>query len=178
MPALMPLLEGDPTLTLWQRAPEADVGNILPLLSERPVPVGKIAAALSLKVQSDALDVNISGLIKKVGDAPAQFEIIVNVADAPVRQRFTVAHEIGHFLLHRHLIDQEGIIDTILFRSNISSKFEVEANKVAASILLPWNNVRDWSDTHYGSMPNQQIISEIANAYRVSELTVGYRFGF
>ena len=62
------------------------------------MPVGKIAAALNLKVQSDALDANISGLIRKISDAPAQFAITVNVADAPVRQRFTVAHEIAHYL--------------------------------------------------------------------------------
>lgn len=177
--AILPLdLIGDPASSLWARATDEELGIILPFFAQRPVPVGNIATSLGLKVLVDALDVNISGQIKKVEDAPAKFVITVNVADAPVRQRFTVAHEVGHYLLHRRLIDHEGIVDTILYRSSLSNRYEAEANKMAASLLLPWSEVTSWCQENYGSPPNSDNIKKVSDAFKVSDLTVGYRFNF
>ena len=172
------VLFDDPTAYLWAKTSPQDLAIISAFWGEKPVPIGKIAAALGLVVQTDSLDVNISGHIKKVSDAPTRFEITVNVADVAVRQRFTVAHEIGHYVLHKGLIDKEGIVDTILFRSKLSNANEVEANKLAASMLLPWNTVRTWTQTELNCLPNAETISVIAKAFKVSELTVGFRFGF
>ncbi|MDP9139968.1 MAG: ImmA/IrrE family metallo-endopeptidase, partial [Pseudomonadota bacterium] len=59
-----------------------------------------------------------------------------NRHDPPKRQRFTVAHEIAHFLLHRDDIG-DGISDDVLYRSNLSDKREQQANRLAADILMP-----------------------------------------
>ena len=58
------------------------------------------------------------------------------------RQRFTVAHELAHYLEHRPHIIGDGLTDDIgvLFRSNqsgVSFNMEREANRIAAEILMP-----------------------------------------
>ena len=74
------------------------------------------------------------------------YVITVNENHSKVRQRFTIAHEIGHYILHRNKIG-DGITDNKLYRSstcgrfrnlNIGGKEETEANQLAANILMPF----------------------------------------
>ena len=61
-----------------------------------PVPIEEIASKLDIKI-SRGPNKDFSGLlIRKDGSAL----IGVNNSEAPVRQRFTIAHELGHFFLH------------------------------------------------------------------------------
>lgn len=165
----------DPSQTLLLRAPPSDLELFWDLLSQVPVPVGEIASRLGLDVFSITLDSNISGLIRKTGNST--FEIQVNNTDAPVRQRFTVCHEIAHYLLHRVHIDAAGIEDNILYRSKLSNSQESEANKFAAALLLPWKTVNDWHISRFGRSVERGNIKEIGAAFRASDLAVGYRFG-
>lgn len=171
-------LDGDPAKQLWDRIDESTAYVIMSHLDAMPVPVGRIATALHLRVLTAALDPDISGLIRRLPGNVEQHEIKVNVADVAARQRFTVAHEIGHFALHRHLIGSDGITDTILFRSKLSNKQEAEANRLAASILLPWAAVHQYCFERFGVAPSEENMAAIAKAFVVSELTVGFRFGF
>lgn len=98
-----------------------------------PVKVGAIAKAFGLIVKSSTLPGNISGEIK---ETDGQIVIRINRHDVKARQRFTLAHEISHFLLHRDLIG-DGITDDALFRSKLPSAIETEANRLAADILMP-----------------------------------------
>ena len=126
MPADIPY--NDPTEKLLLRASPDDLEKFWDLMDQIPVPVGEIAERLGIEVFSTTLDPNISGLIKRT--APSKYEIQVNDTDAPVRQRFTVCHEISHFLLHRTFIDAVGITDNILYRSQLSNAQESEANRL------------------------------------------------
>lgn len=36
------------------------------------------------------------------------FQILVNAKDGPQRRRFTAAHEVGHYLMHRDLLKEDG----------------------------------------------------------------------
>jgi Zn-dependent peptidase ImmA (M78 family) len=99
-----------------------------------PVKVGGLAAALGLKVVLATLPMNISGLIQPGVDGG--FVIKVNRFEPKERQRFTIAHEIAHFLLHRDKI-QAGLVDSVLYRSKLSSRLEAEANRLAADIIMP-----------------------------------------
>lgn len=112
---------------------------------ELPVRVGKLAADLGLEVVVASLGMNVSGLIQPSETAPAGFVIKVNRYESPERQRFTIAHEIAHFLLHKDYI-LTGVIDNVMYRSTLGSKKETEANKMAADILMPMNAVRDELD--------------------------------
>jgi len=72
---------------------------------------------------------------------PSGFTIYVNAEDNPRRQRFTIAHEIAHYVLHRDLIG-DGITDDALYRSPLGEWYERQANKMAADILMPPQLVR------------------------------------
>ena len=99
-----------------------------------PVKVGALAAALGLKVVEATLPLSISGMIRP--DEKGNFVIRVNRFEPKERQRFTIAHEIAHFLLHRQLIAR-GVVDSTLYRSKLSSRLEAEANRLAADIIMP-----------------------------------------
>lgn len=169
------LHSGDPANDLWQRCNPADLELIWPLLTSFPVPVGKIALSMGLIVVSKTLDSSISGLIKKIQE---EYHIEVNNTDPGVRQRFTVCHEISHYLIHRSYIDSNGITDNILYRSSLSNKQEAEANRLAAAILLPWTLVNDWHTETFAAPPSPHNIDLIAKTFKASRLAVGYRFGF
>ncbi|WP_420238023.1 ImmA/IrrE family metallo-endopeptidase [Telmatobacter bradus] len=109
------------------------------LQTQVPVDVIRMAEVLGLKVWQQEMD-GYSGLIKKdpKHGGLAGYSIIVNKLDHRPRQRFTIAHEVGHFLLHRDRIG-DGLKDDALYRSGLSTREEVEANKLAAMILMPFH---------------------------------------
>lgn len=165
----------DPAKDLWLRAHSSDLEKIWDLFDGIPVHVGQVAERLGLEVVSITLATEISGLIRR--NENGVYEIQVNNTDAAVRQRFTVCHEIAHYLLHRSLIDADGITDSILYRSKLTNKQEAEANKLGAAILLPWPKVLSWHLVKYGTAPHKENIEEIASAFRASSLAVGFRLG-
>lgn len=121
---------------LWARVAPEEVDLTREYTQQPPVKVGELAKALGLEVVRSPLKPGISGLIQPAPGASDGFEIRVNKFESRERQRFTVAHEIAHFLLHRDSIGR-GVVDTILYRSQLTSKKEAEANRLAADILMP-----------------------------------------
>jgi hypothetical protein len=106
-------------------------------LHEAPVDVLGMAQALGLSVDMQApLSPEISGRITRTSAEPPAYRIEVNGAHSERRKRFTLAHEIAHYLLHRDLIG-DGIEDDALYRSHLSNENEAEANRLAARILMP-----------------------------------------
>lgn len=108
-----------------------------------PVDVFAIARDLGLGPRFSDLPDHISGMIKRVsGDD--QWEIVINERHARVRQRFTAAHEIGHFIYHRPLL-ADGVSDTLAYRADggempnasIGPVQERQANNFAANLLVP-----------------------------------------
>ena len=165
----------DPAIHLWQRVDEAEFKKFSHLFDNIPVPVGLIAEQLGLEVLSVTLSTEVSGLIRRT--EKGTYQIQVNNTDAAVRQRFTVCHEIAHYLLHRSLIDLDGITDNILYRSKLSNRQEAEANRLGAAILLPWPTISAWHQARYGVPPHKGNIEDIASAFRTSSLAVGFRLG-
>src|SRR5215217_1945633 len=113
---------------------------------EAPVKLSELGKALGLSIKAATLPVGISGEIRPSPDHPGRYVIRVNRHDSPERQRFTVAHEIGHYLLHRNQIGN-GITDDVLYRSTLTDRREAEANRVAADILMPSHLVARALDT-------------------------------
>lgn len=173
-----PIDSSDPAWSLWNTVPERNRNLVFPILRAFPTAIGQVANVLNVEVKAAVLGTNISGLIRAHPDDPERCQIKVNRVDNAVRQRFTVAHEISHFLLHREFIDGEGITDTILYRSQLSDWREAQANNLAASMLLPWNTVRHWYSNTFGGEPTEAHIEQIATQFKVSTLAVGYRFKF
>src|SRR3954453_17187390 len=73
-----------------------------------PVPVDRIAKSLGAVVRFSPLDEELSGMIHIKDDVPI---IGVNSLHHPHRQRFTIAHEIGHRALHRNLVTTSVHVD-------------------------------------------------------------------
>lgn len=139
-----------------------------------PVKVGALAQALGLKVVVAALPINISGSIQPDIDSDG-YIIKVNRFEPKERQRFTIAHEIAHFLLHKDLI-RNGVVDSVLYRSKLSSRVEAEANRLAADIVMPSDRVSEAVNTFQLSM-DAQGISSLADHFQVSKQAMTIRTG-
>lgn len=129
-------------------------------MEKAPVDVEALAAALGLTIKREFGPKDMSGKIEcEANGGPCS--IIINATHTPTRQRFTIAHEIAHFILHRDSIG-DGIVDNALYRSGRPEKFERQANQYAAKILMPWNIVIE----KYKS--GKKTAAELAKEFEVS----------
>ena len=122
-----------------------------------PVDVVKIAQANDIAVYEAELDKKISGAIQYDKNTD-KFEILVNKNDAKVRQRFTIAHELGHFILHQNILkDDEIHIDTMYRMPN---EKEQEVDYYAGALLM---NI-----TLLEKLYKENSIAELAELFDVS----------
>lgn len=98
-----------------------------------PVDVISIAKSNDIKVFEASLDKKFSGAIR-YNKATDKFEILINKNDAKVRQRFTIAHEIGHFFLHKEMLKDDEIHVDILYR--MTNEQEKEVDYFAGALLM------------------------------------------
>lgn len=112
-----------------------------------PTPVEKIAAEYAEIVREDMPD-DISGMLVPIppNSSGVKWVIVVNDTHAAVRQRFTIAHELGHVLLHKYTSPHADGRVRVRFRdhdSSTGSDFEeIEANGFAAELLMPERIIR------------------------------------
>lgn len=137
-----------------------------------PVSVSKVAADLGLIVKRSTLSAGISGEIR---ESDGQYVIKVNRHDSKTRQRFTVAHEIGHFLLHKDRIG-DGIVDDILYRSSLSDSLEAQANRIAADILMP-ADLLNKSLSNASDLKNNALYEHVAKEADISSTALKIRLG-
>lgn len=142
------------------------LGVVRKYMEQKPVRVGELAKELGLRVTRSPLQPSISGLIKPSADTSSGFEIFVNKFENLERQRFTLSHEMAHYLLHREDIGS-GITDTIMYRSGLSSRKEAEANQLAALIVMPPEVVEVELD-RLGGLHSPTVLEELAQQFRVS----------
>lgn len=135
-----------------------------------PVDPVVIANRMGIRVSNAVFsDAYLSGMVAKRGDKKS---VLVNNNDSLVRKRFTIAHELGHCILH---LQNEGeFIDSTkdLFRSEDDSSHddyrEVEANEFAAAILMDADMIREtWS--------KYRDAGDMAQLFRVSEAAMSVR---
>jgi len=158
----------------WSMVEEGSRAIVARHLDSVPVSVSAIARDLGLKVLAATLPVGVSGEIRP-GGVGAGFTIRVNRHDSLARQRFTVAHEIAHFLLHREQIGS-GISDDVLYRSSLSDQREAEANRLAADMLMPDSAIQRLRQEVAGQS-KESMVTAIADALNVSEAAVAIRLG-
>lgn len=160
---------------LLQRIDSRELEVVRRFVASYPVKVGELANTLGLDVIRSPLPPKISGLIQPSAKSRSGFEIRVNKYEVPERQRFTVAHELAHFLLHRDSIGA-GVVDSILYRSNLTSKKEVEANNLAAEIVMPRKFVAKELE-RLGGVSVPTIAEELAALFKVSAPAMKVRLG-
>src|SRR3546814_15794610 len=113
-----------------------------------PVQTIDIAQELGIKVfkVNDWPD-NVSAMIRKDAERGGEsgFAIYVNGSHPRVRRRFSIAHEIVHFHLHRNRIGA-GVTDDAVSRIKLSSAVEVQAKRMATESIMPWHLLREHTD--------------------------------
>jgi Zn-dependent peptidase ImmA (M78 family) len=139
-------------------------------LSGPPVSEQEAARLAGLDVIPYDFPPEISGVLVYSGDIKA---IGVNKSHAPVRQRFSIAHELGHFML-RH--DNDFFLDfsdpaiSQLGEEQADNSAEIEANEFAAELLMPMDMLKQDYKTKRIRDPK-----ELARRYKVSEQALWIR---
>jgi Zn-dependent peptidase ImmA (M78 family) len=141
-----------------------------------PVSVEKVAGLLSLHVRFEPFEGDLSGCVVRKGNSTV---IGVNSLDHENRQRFTIAHEIGHFLLHK---GEQVFVDhgfRINLRSPETSKAaspeEIEANYFAAELLMPQRFLLEELEGKELDIENEELVLDLAKRFKVSPQALGYR---
>jgi Zn-dependent peptidase ImmA (M78 family) len=145
-----------------------------------PVPVEAIARAEGLPIVETEMEADVSGALIRSGDLQG---IAINASQAPVRKRFTVAHELAHFLLDHVDKDHVDWQFTVIRRDGRSSEAEddqeIAANFFAASLLMPKHLLRQDVERHKRFDGEIQLddsdVLLLAKKYKVSEAAMRYR---
>ena len=167
------------------RRAEAEAARLLKeyRVHEPPVSVGDIARGEGAQIVRQRFEGSESGFILRDGKLTV---IGVNTLTSRRRQRFTIAHELGHMLLHdgKPLIVDHSV--RINFRSDISSMAtddaEIEANAFAAALLMPRPLILNHLEAYLtgatqggGSISREDLIAQLAREFDVSTEAMGYR---
>ena len=133
-----------------------------------PVPVEAVAKHLGIEVDEADLGEECSGMLVRHGDSAV---IGVHAGHHEHRQRFTIAHEIAHYILH----SEEAYIDEHLhidLRSNnpgsATKQEEDEANRFAGALLMPADQVRKAFAEQRVDPSRDDEIPEMAKRFKVS----------
>lgn len=129
-----------------------------------PVDVVKIAKLNDIAVYEGDLEKSVSGAIR-YNKEKENFEILVNKNDTRERKRFTIAHEIGHFFLHKEILMNDEIHIDIMYRmpneDEEQKKRERDVDYFAGALLM--------NKTLLTKMYNESnTITELANIFDVS----------
>lgn len=103
---------------------------------------------------------------------PRRWAIMYDRKQNPGRRAYTVAHELGHFVLHRNLVDDDPEFDGGFYctkeavEHGIGRDIEKEANEFAANLLMPLDDFRRFIPS--GSLAGLTRLGEAAERYGVS----------
>ena len=145
-----------------------------------PVDVEAVAAELGLTLVRDNLGAGVSGLLVTTERSAC---VCVHQGDPATRQRFTIAHEIGHFVLRHQFVRGEHVhVDRGNFISQRGPRAatgvdpkEIEANQFAACLLMPPDLLKHEVTTYGGSPLVDWHVSELASTFDVSEQAMTIR---
>lgn len=144
--------------------------------TDLPVDVQQLARLEGVQVERADFGDEVSGVLVKDGERAI---IGINGRHAPTRQRFTIAHELGHYLLHGRrdlFVDKDFIVH---FRDGNSSTGydpqEVEANQFAAELLMPAEQVREIFAEAPFDIDDQGALRRLASRFGVSPMAMAVR---
>ncbi len=146
-----------------------------------PVPVERIAKTLGARLRYSPLDDELSGMIYVNEGTPI---IGVNALHHPNRQRFTIAHECGHLILHKAQITKEVHVDKdfpMLMRDSVSAagvdEMEIEANLFAAELLMPEALLTKALGNEPFDIDDESAVSALGRSFKVSPSAMRFRLG-
>jgi Zn-dependent peptidase ImmA (M78 family) len=142
-----------------------------------PVPIERIAKALGVRVQYSPLDGELSGMAYIKDGVPI---VGINALHHPNRQRFTLAHELGHICLHRPQLENQVHVDKGSLRRDAitatgEDALEIEANAFASELLMPDELLQAALEGQTIDLEDDAMISALAKRFRVSEAAMRFR---
>ena len=151
-------------------------------MRQYPVRVDRIAKAHGIRIRYEPLDDELSGMIFITDN---QAVIGVNAHHSPNRQRYTIAHELGHYFLHADILREGAHVDTMITMLNRDQEaalgiknIEIEANQFAAELLMP----RQMIEHHLvaeglgaSAKSDEAVIESMAKAFKVSTAAMAIR---
>lgn len=100
-----------------------------------PVDVVKIANEIGIDIFETELKKEISGAIRYDSDNKS-FTILLNKKNSSKRKRFTIAHELGHYFLHKNILQSDEIHIDILYKKNTNDYEEKKVDYFAGALLM------------------------------------------
>lgn len=142
-----------------------------------PVPVDKLVKAMGISLRYAPLDDGLSGMAFVRGD---QRVIAINTLHHPNRQRFTIAHELAHHVLHEKVLSGGDVhVDrVILHRDDLAAKgtdrIEVEANAFASELLMP-SFLLQGENAAEVDLLDEAALDRLAKRFKVSMAALQFR---
>lgn len=151
----------------------------------QPIDLNRILEKLKLELKLAPMEEEYSGFL-----AVDERVIVINRQHPKTRQRFTIAHEIGHYHLHRSRQASNVFIDRavyfrsdreVYFRDNqfgeADHRMELEANAYAAGLLMPQQLLDRYIDQHADDVDLSKAagIRMLADEFEVSRAAMEYR---
>lgn len=150
-----------------------------------PIDLDLVVKHLALQVLDD-ISLQEKGVIGQICFKDGKGIVRINPAENTYepRRRFTLAHEIGHFCLHKDAKD--GFVDSRKTMSRSESywdRYESEANSFAAALLMPEETivpkglkiVNMLTKDSDGMVSKEEFTDRMARAYDVSRVSMEYR---
>jgi len=149
-------------------------------ITQAPVPVDDLARELGAEVRYRTFDGDISGLLVRTDDG--QTVVGVHAKHARTRQRFTIAHELGHHVMHKGrpaIVEHLTRSARVNFRDGTSAlatdKEEIEANQFAAGLLMPSTLVEDAFLEATPRLGPERTAAVLAKVFEVSPQAMNFR---
>ena len=142
-----------------------------------PVPVKRLARSCGARiVRVSGNKADIDGFLYQEDN---NVVIGINRDQATVRQRFTIAHELGHLLLHEYSRVHVDRGFRVRLRSGLSSEGtdldEMEANRFAAEILMPIEFLQSDLKEREFDLADDSQLRALAKRYGVSTQALAIR---
>ena len=145
-----------------------------------PVPLERLVEQCGATIRYEPFEGEVSGMVHRRPDGSGI--IGVNSEHSKTRQRFTIAHEIGHLLLHGeegfHIDEKRPLARRDELSRQAVDAREIEANQFAAELLMPEAIVREsWEALVEGDaeVAFEDGIGELARTFLVSPLAMTHR---
>lgn len=135
-----------------------------------PIDVIKLSQEIGFKIFEQELDYSGAILVNddeefEIGGLTTNKAIIINAKDAYTRQLFTIAHELGHYFLHKNGNKIYAHRET----NGGYNQIESEANSFAAELLMPYDEfVSKYLEYDNTSDSNYKVKRQLANYFGVS----------
>ncbi len=144
-----------------------------------PVNIFKLIEKLDIELTQLDLGEDISGvLVVKNGKGRIGYS-----GGIETRNRFTLAHEVGHYMLHNDN-ENELFVDNVkvMYRKQAATraekKQEMEANSFGAALLMPEKLLKEKFHELNDDLflcEDEDIIEKLSDTFRVSSIAMTYR---